>query len=181
MQPKDDLCRAALYPRFVKAGVFDDEALWSLSSIKNEIHYAISVASRFGLRDDQGVHRYGLNAARTANEGFEARSGRKPDVEQEVFYLGFYVIHADVIDSLPLHYFSASIKYAPEHGEREHFQIEIYLSDKNSSTRQRKKDRVALRVGLAAKMRGPKVYTSDEIAERPDWLSDIHLPFKADL
>ncbi len=45
MFEKDIVCRAALYPKFVKDGVFDAEALIVFGALPDQVTWALSVAS----------------------------------------------------------------------------------------------------------------------------------------
>lgn len=157
MFPEDKFCRAVLYPRFVVGGAFADEALLNFTKMDDGTCYALSLASRFLLGTDEGAHRYGRHAAEVANARFADRLGRAPSPPTEkVYYLGFYDLVCKDVHHLPMNHYSVSLKWRPENGIDEHFQIEFQQKNTGGTARERRSDRTAAIGILAKKMVGPQ-------------------------
>ncbi|MFC5038047.1 hypothetical protein [Tianweitania sediminis] len=179
MQRDDVLCRAALFPRFIKDGVFDIETLMRFSTVEEDSHYAMSVGSKFLLRTSDGVHNYGCAAAQIANDNFREKNGRDPEpLNEAVHYLGFYELpfHSikDVRGRLTNHHLS--VRWVPEHGQDAHFQVELWKTVP-AGARQLRRDRVAARGFLSAYLTGfPERHVCNSDRSIASILNALELP-----
>lgn len=173
----DAVCRAALYPKFISDGVFDEEILLNFGEIEKTGVYALSVASRFICRTDAGVHSYGCNAAELANDRFRLKNGREPEpLKEEVHYLGYYeFLYGDLV-TIPMEYYSIHCYWLPEHGQQMHFQAEFRPRGSEGSKKQRRTDRQAAVGLLAAKLYGPARHLSKKDEVNREALEAIELP-----
>jgi hypothetical protein len=157
----DLVCRSVLFPRCAKNGQFDETALVNFTDVERDgSFYALSVASRFILRDETGAHNYGIRTADAANRGIAIRTGRAPLADEEVHYVGFYDLLCGEIRSVPLGFYSSQIRWVLENGENAHFQIEWRRNGKvpegpGNIDKKLRKDRTAARTLIASKLRGP--------------------------
>ncbi len=176
----DAVCRAALYPKFITpAGIFDEEILLAFTEVQNTGNYAMSVASKFLCRSEDGVHIYGAAAADIANERFHARQGRPPEpIAEQVHYLGFYeFLYGDLI-AIPMDYYSIHCNWLPENGLDVHFQAEFRpkAGAFTGTKRERRNDRRAAVGLLAAKLLGPKRHLCEQDEAHRQTLEAIDLP-----
>lgn len=153
-------CRSALHPRCGKNGIFDEAQLLHFSDVHRDGQfYALSIASRFLLRDEEGAHGYGHRTAAVANRGIRERTGEDPTPESRVHYLGFYDLDYVAVRKIDLEFYDAGFSRVPEHGEAAHFQIEWRLKARQGEALAKdkalRKDRSAARTKLSFLLRGP--------------------------
>jgi hypothetical protein len=176
----DAVCRAALYPKFVTpAGIFDEEALLIFAEIPDGGVYAMSVASKFLCRNDDGVHTYGSNAADIANERLRARLNRPPQpINEQVHYVGFYEFLYGDFKCIAMNHYSVHCDWLPEHGQDVHFQAEFRpkTTAAESTKKQRREDRRAAIGVLAARLRGPARHICEKDEPHREALESIDLP-----
>jgi len=174
----DAVCRAALYPKFITpSGVFDEEALLNFAGIKGTEVYALSVASKFICRSDNGVHEYGVTAAEIANARFREKNGRSPEpIDEEVHYVGFYeFLYGDLI-AIEMTHYAVHCYWLPENGLHMHFQAEFRPNGRTGSAREKRTDRRAAVGILATMLRGPKKHISMKDEPYREALEAIDLP-----
>lgn len=165
------LCRAVLFPKCAKDGVFDDLALLQLVDVnKNKTVYAMSLASRYLLRDDDGAHAYGCRTAENINGAYEASNGSPPPDHKKTHYIGFYDVDKPNVLSLPTDHYHIELKHKVEHGERAHFNFEMHPTDLAGTTEKiRRQDRNTAMYAMITKLHGPKrrpISNEHEDAER---------------
>lgn len=152
----DVLCRAVMFPRQWRQGVYSPEAALALGRI-SEGRFAISVGSRYLLKDIEGAHKFGMGTADLANKGLEAREGRPLSPEELQQYVGFYDIFVGAIRGISLEMHRIDILWSPEHNRQEHFEIQV--SELPSAKQRTRKDRSAERTriigALFARFWGP--------------------------
>lgn len=180
MFDQDLLCRAALYPKFAPAGVFDEAAFLSLHKIEDGLWYAMSLASRYLLRTEEGAHGYGRRSANVANAAYRALKGHDPDpLVDKVYYLGFYDLPYWRLSTLPLECYRVEVRWLPEHGEDSHFQLELHRTNHETgkvADKRRRRDRTAALVILAMCLWGPRKYDPSLEDNYPDDLTSAILP-----
>ncbi|PJT21520.1 hypothetical protein CN884_14035 [Ochrobactrum sp. 30A/1000/2015] len=130
MQDRDLLCRAAVYPSCFSDGAFDEEMAMQLQPLdpaRKDLSkgHAMSLASYFLCRDDEGVHRYGASLERLGNERKQKNSDQPLDIEKASHYVGFYSGEYRGFSSIELEHHYIRIYWKPENGLDEHFQFEI--------------------------------------------------------
>lgn len=153
-------CRSALFPRCAKGGTFDEAALLQFSDVNRDgKFYALSLASRFLLKNDEGAHGYGRRTAAAANNGILARTGSEPSPENKVHYVGFYDLEYGALKRIELEYYKSGLVRKAEHGETAHFQVEWHLSSAaatlNVKEKVLRKDRSAARTMISFLLKGP--------------------------
>lgn len=153
------LCRAILFPKCAKEGVFDELALLQLIDInRDKTVYGMSLASRFLLRTDAGAHGYGERTARQMNADYERARGEEPPENKRVHYVGFYDVVKEAALSLPISHYRIELKHKIEHGEKSHFNFELHPLDlEGTSDKQRRQDRNTAMYAMVKKLAGPKL------------------------
>jgi len=156
----DTVCRAVLYPRCAKNGSFDEAALLQFGDVyRDGKMYALSLASRFLLKDEDGAHGYGRRAAGVANGIFAEKHGAEPVGEDRVHYLGFYDIEYGPLSRVSLEHYHSELTWKVEHGEQAHFQLEWVLTSDlppgNKTEKVLRKDRSAARTIISFLLSGP--------------------------
>lgn len=151
MQREDSLCRVAVYPKFTKTDIFDDQQFFSFRSIDaNKTCYVASVVSKWILRSKCEIHNFGFNVAQKANS-------RNP--QQQCLYLGFYEVKYYTIISISMKYYSVCVRWKPENNCHAHFQIEMQQksdrSTRDSTKNERRNDRMIAAQFLSESARGP--------------------------
>ncbi len=164
---KGVLCRSILYPKCVRAGVFDDLALVQLFDVNGDKSvYALSLASRYLLKNDIGAHGYGCRTAQRMNDAYQAREGVPAPPEKRTHYLGFYDITGRDVTSLPSEHYAITVRHLTEHGERAHFQLEFQdvsaLGASKSADKTRRNDRNLSLQAMVDRMLGPKRHICDQ-------------------
>ncbi|CAD7023079.1 hypothetical protein REJC140_00086 [Pseudorhizobium endolithicum] len=174
----DLLCRAALYPKFVTPeGIFDEEMLLTFMPLGEGESYALSVASHFLSRGNDGVHSYGCGAATIANERFVQKNQRAPSpVTEEVHYLGFYQFTRGQLMSIEMSYYSLRCFWKPEHGADMHFQVEFVPKGAQGTRKERRQDRRAAVGMLTGMLRGPHRHICQKDLPHKDALEAVDLP-----
>lgn len=172
----DTVCRAALYPKFINPeGVFDEEILLNFMNVKGTELYAMSVASKFLCRSEDGVHEYGCKAADGANERFARETGRAPKpVTEEVHYLGFYEMTYGALTKLAMEHYEVRCYWKPENGLDMHFQAEFVPSG-TGTKKERRRDRQAAVGALADRTFGPQRHIAKKDEPYRDMLEAIDL------
>lgn len=144
MLPCDVFCRVAAFPKFMNGEVFDGDQFLKISQDASKPScYAISIASKFILKDADGVHRYGKAYAQTANERFRIQKGRDPSEADQCVYLGYLSIYSGDIMKLKLDYHDLEIRYREENGSKAHFQIEFSVKNFQVERKKRTNERLA--------------------------------------
>lgn len=169
MQPNDTVCRSAAYPKFVRSEVFDEEQLFNFTSDKDQKVYACSVASRFLLRTDDGVHAYGRAYAHGVNARNAEKLGHHASPSQLCVYLGFYSLRYRTVISVQMTFYRVFVKWRPEKECDAHFQIEFVQLSKDGTKANRRNDRSAAINQLFAGSIGPVVCP---VAARDETLSE---------
>jgi hypothetical protein len=155
------LCRSILYPKCSREGVFDDLALLQLVDVLgNKSVYALSLASRYLLRDEAGAHGYGVRTASRINDAYEARVGSPPPAEKKTFYLGFYDLQKNALKDVSPEHYRLTIRHFVEHDERAHFQLELedrgLLGAGKANDRLRREDRNVAMMMVLSLLVGPR-------------------------
>ena len=168
MLPKDIFARSIEYPKDFKSDVLDQEQFlqFSKDEAKKE-NYALSVASRWLLRNVENVHIYGRFVAECKNDRYRAIHGTDPDPMRK--YLGSYNLFTECIERLDLTHYGAELRWKPEQGQDAHFQIELVHNRKGSRT-QLKRDRREARSVLFDCRFGPDLC---EIAQQEGEYSEV--------
>lgn len=141
---KERFCRSIPYPQLWEEGVLALEALFRLSRIGQD-DWAISVASRYLLKSLDGAHSYGRYVVSKKNEVTS---------KERQTYIGFYDIFCTAVDEVQADHYAIDVRWRPEDGRKEHFQIEI-ISSGTGTRRERSSDRTRIIAGLAARVVGP--------------------------
>lgn len=172
------LCRAILFPKCAKDGVFDDLALLQLVDVnKDKTVYAMSLASRYLLRDEEGAHGYGSRTAQSINDAYENSRGEPPPENKRTHYLGFYDVDKLSVLSLPISYYRVELKHKIEHGETAHFNFEMHPTDlQGTNEKARRHDRNTAMLAMITRLRGPKRRVFNEGHEDAERLSSFQLP-----
>lgn len=175
------LCRSILFPKCAREGRFDPLALLLLNKVDNEgAVYALSLASKFVLRGEDGVHGYGIRTAARINEAYEMRNGGPPTDKKKTFYLGFYDALKHEYLSISSEHYNISLRYRLEHGERAHFQLELtnkgLLGTGKANDKTRRDDRIAAMEQLLTKLQGPIRCNSAQNDDLPQELKELELP-----
>lgn len=162
----DVLCRAVLYPKQWRQGVYSPEASLPLGERNHQGSFALSFGSRYLLRDVNGAHLYGVETANLSNKGLMDRLGRELTEEEKQQYVAFYDIIVGEIRQINPEMHMISICWKPEHGRDEHFEIQIseLPSAMNRSRKERTRERTRILGGLVARLWGPCM-----------WLKEIEL------
>jgi hypothetical protein len=175
----DDLfCRAVLFPKAWPNNVFDVEALLRLDEISGaDDRYAMSVGSRYILKDEVGAHYYGCATAEKSNQRLQRTAGRQLNTLGEtVHYLGFYDLRYGEVTEIKLTCYDVIIKWRPEDGEDAHFQVELVGKVGDWPKKQRKNERRDARAFLALCLDGPRRHVCDCDSRYRDDLSAIVVP-----
>ena len=174
---KGVLCRAVLYPKCAKEGVFDDLALLQLVNEKKDKKvYGLSLASRYFLKDEQGAHGYGCRTAQNINSEYEKNRGEPPPENKVTHYLGFYDVDKPSVLSLPTSHYRIELKHKIEHGERAHFNFEMHPTDfDGTSDKARRQDRNTAMLAMITKLRGPSRRPLNG-PDDSDRLASFHMP-----
>lgn len=155
----DVLCRAAIYPSFIKEGVFDDELFVYLrpNEKKNPTKYSLSLASLWICRNEDGVHIYGHATALAITSARKTEDQVPVSFEDQRHYLGYYEIYYKSIVEAPLDLHGVSCFWKREMGQECHFQVEVYRLNENSSKSEIKADIRTFRAAIANSCWGPKL------------------------
>lgn len=168
MLPRDIFARSIEHPKDFSSNVLDQEQFFQFS--ESEVakgDYALSVASRWLLRTEENVHKYGRFVAGCKNARFKAVKGTDPNPMRK--YVGSYNLFAESIESLDLCHYRVGLRWKPEEGQDAHFQIE--LTHKGSGTRSNlKSNRREARAALFDARFGPDICKN---ASRDVELSDV--------
>ncbi|MDL2403250.1 hypothetical protein [Rhizobium mayense] len=174
------VCRAAHYPKFLRSGVFDEEALLQFDKMQDGRTYAMSVASRLICRTDGNIHKYGRDAADKKNQRFAAAKGRAPTpTTEETYYVGFYEFSYNELISIKMDYYFVECHWEPEHGQVCHYQVEFRRTRDSDVTTTTKiglqQDRQAATNAIFSLLHGPVRYIDERYEELKDWLEQIEL------
>lgn len=155
MLPKDIFVRSIEHPKDFPSGVLDQEQFFQFSNddLAPE-NYVLSVASRWLLRNIEGVHEYGRYVVQCKNERFFDRHGHGPDPMRK--YLGSYSVFAESVDEVKLPNYRVDLRWKPENGQDAYFQIELILAG-TGGNRTLKKDRREMRRALFDARFGPDI------------------------
>ena len=159
MLPNDLICRAAVYPKFVKSDIFDDEQFFDFRPSDGKKIYVTSVASRYLLRDENGAHDYGEQIARSSNTRLLARDGNIPSGQIVSVYIGFFDLRNKNVVSIQMQFYSIVIAWRPELNCDAHFQIEMWSKNAEGTPSQRRNDRKTAIALLLDSMSGPTLKT----------------------
>lgn len=152
MLPRDVFCRSIEFPKDFPAEVLDLENFF-LFQAEGE-NYVLSVASRFLLRTLGQVHEYGRGVVSEKNEKRPlSRELDRPDLRK---YVGVYEFFAGCIMDLDSKEYTSSIRWKPEGGRDEHFQVEL-IRVGDGSEGARKKARRRARQALSDGCFGPEI------------------------
>lgn len=178
---KGVLCRSILHPKCVHDGQFDPLAFLLLNRFgPTNTDYALSLASRFVLKDEDGAHSYGSRTAVRINEAYAIRHGNAPDQNSTTYYLGFYDGTKEEFLSIQSEHYDVSIRYRLEHGERAHFQLELtnrgILGTGKANDRIRRSDRATTMDQLLDKLVGPARDGGALNDDTPKEIRDFVLP-----
>ena len=144
MLKNDILCRAAVYPRFLKDGQFDNDALINFSKGIRHVR-ALSLASRWLCRCEERVHKFGREVATKGNLR-RAKDGYL-DPNEKQYYLGYYCMRYGLASKLGTRDIIVEVYWKPEEGLSEHFQLDLVPCLTNIHRRVKKaiKDEASIR------------------------------------
>ena len=156
MLPNDVVCRVAVFPRFLRAEIFDDAQFLSFVSIdKSKTVYVTSVFSKYLARTVEQVHKCGKGVAHFGNERLKEKNGGVIPVDKKNFYLGFYELLCGPIQGVEMEFYDVQIKWRPENACDAHFQIEMIENRNKGSRRQRHNDRLVAMERFVRFLYGP--------------------------
>ncbi len=157
MQTNDKVCRVAVFPRFLKDGIFKDDQLLNFESLdKKKNVYALSVVSKWLLRTDEAVHEFGESVAKAGNTRLQINNNGTIPENRQQFYLAFYhMMYGDVV-RLEMKFYSLKVKWCPENNCEAHFQIEMWQSSSIGTKGERRRDRTLAIKELSKSLKGPK-------------------------
>lgn len=172
-----ELCRAALYPKFLHGPVFDEQLLLQFTEVGDTQVYAMSVASKLICRTEDGVHSYGSSAADIMNGRFREKNGRDPEpVTEEVHYVGYYSVTFEDLISVRMEYYRVDCRWLPEHGQLMHYQAEFKPNGRGGTKRERRNDRLTAAGVMADKIWGPTRHICQKDEPHRKALEAIDLP-----
>jgi hypothetical protein len=178
----DLFCRSVIYPKGWDNDVFSFEGLVDLrdwSEEKDRKRYIVSVASSFLLRSEDRAHKYGCSVA--ASMKARALAGVKDDNRDVIIphYLGYYEAYCGSIKSFALDYYRMELKWSPENGNDEHFDLAMVLTRSLPTSKAHRDDLKEAKKRIAAALMGPKRRICECDAEIADSLTAIELPERA--
>lgn len=130
MLPNDILCRAAVYPSFMRDGSFDRELVMGLMHRDPKRKdfaqgHAMSLASLFLCRDPNGVHEYGAKLEELGNARKSHSTVGELPVDKASHYLGYYEAEHYAYKEIEVKLHSIRIYWHKENGLDEHFQFDL--------------------------------------------------------
>ena len=182
MQDGDLLCRSVIHPKAWDKDLFSFEGLIDLrdgSAEKDRKRYGVSVASSFLLGSEDRAHEYGCSVA----EAMKVRTLEAvKDDQKELkipYYLGYYEAYAGLMKAFSLDYYLMELKWSPENGNDEHFDLAMVLVKALPTSRAHKDDLKEAKKRIAAALMGPKRKICECDAELAESLIEIELPPRA--
>lgn len=164
MIAKDQLCRSIVHPKFMNAGVLDEEQFFQFGESKSEPGvYVVSIASAYILGSLDAIHEYGGGIAKASNDRFRMNTGQDPN--PEACYLGFFHLRCREILNTDCEHYRISVKWQPELGCEAHFEIELSLSNSDASKAARRSCRRKTAGKLHNQSLGPQLMSSASYTE----------------
>lgn len=155
MLSRDIFARSIEHPKDFSNDVLDQEQFFQFSvSEVRKGDYALSVASRWLLRNLAGVHEYGRFVVDCKNARFRQSNGTDPNPMKK--YVGSYNLFAGSIENLSLRHYQVGLRWKPEEGQDAHFEIELTHKG-NGTKKELKKDRREARSALFDARFGPDI------------------------
>ncbi len=159
MLNNDLLCRFAVYPKFLKESVFDDEQLLNFRSVdKRKKIYVLSVVSEYLCRDEKRIHEFGEKTANVQNNRNPSSNIAELPRVMRSYYLGYYQLRYKDVINISMQYYRIGVKYCPQDDCDTHFHIEMHqsLSHDGATRRQKQHDRIYAVNEMAKHLEGPR-------------------------
>ncbi|MEQ9241223.1 hypothetical protein [Roseovarius indicus] len=173
----DVICRAAVFPRVLGNGVFDDEQFLNFASVGKEKRvYVTSVFSEHLSRNIANVHKFGEAVASAGNARLAERNDGVVPADKKNVYLGFYKIYYCNVVKVRIDHYALTVRWRPENDCEAHFQIEMWQTSTTANSGQRRRARTAAILEMAKSLFGP--FRSDAAIDLPSEGSDVTLPKK---
>ncbi len=179
--PSEFLAKCALYPRYLRDGIFASEALLDLGKDGrgSKPPFVISCASRTLLPQVQQVHEFGCRRATKANERKAERLGRNLERPGETcHYRGFYDLLVGQVTGIPSNAYKIEVVLLPEDGEEAH--CNIVLRPEEATKTQLRTERTDILIQISARLRGPTLHISPSDLDLVYFLSPLALPVFSD-
>jgi len=188
MQDGDLFCRSVIHPKGWDRDLFSFEGLIDLrdgSDEKDRKRYAVSVASSYMLKSENRAHEYGCSVAATMKARTLAEIKGDGKEAKIPHYLGYYEAYAGLARAVKLDYYQIELRWSPENGNDEHFDLSMVLIKELPTARAHKDDLKEAKKRIAAALMGPKRRICECDADISDALMSIamderdYIPYKA--